>query len=409
MISVLAPANVLDHDVHLQRLVASGTLPAFDPTIVAFIDAVSKSVLLDPAMRSMPEMMAAAHWMRKAHILELQRAFEAGRGDRVFLPRGVALHFAPSNVDSIFIYSWFTSMLLGNANIVRLSSRRGRQVDALLETVNAISAEKRFHDIWTRSLILSYDRDDALTQRLSEVCHVRLLWGGDESIRALRAIPLNPLATEIAFANRFSMAVLNASAVACSDGGVLKDLARRFYADAYWFDQMACSSPRLVVWVGTSEACASAQHSFWPALADEAEKRGTQYAEIVGLNKQVAAYVSAAKGLAAAILPGVTGPISRVHLGKDADTQYRDIECGGGLFFEMEIANLGELVNVVTSRDQTLAHFGFRPEELKRLAMGLPARAVDRIVPVGTALEFSSTWDGYDLFRILSRKVEVST
>jgi hypothetical protein len=65
-------------------------------------------------------------------------------------------------------------------------------------------------------------------------------------------------------------------------------------------------------------------------------------------------------------------------------------------------------VNVVTSRDQTLAHFGFRPEELKRLAMGLPARAVDRIVPVGSALEFSSTWDGYDLFRILSREVEVS-
>ena len=40
-------------------------------------------------------------------------------------------------------------------------------------------------------------------------------------------------------------------------------------------------------------------------------------------------------------------------------------------------------------------------------ARTLPTRAIDRIVPIGTALDFSAVWDGYDLFQILSREVVV--
>jgi acyl-CoA reductase LuxC len=407
MVTVLSPSNTIDYDPLFRRLVASGTLPPFDQVLVDFVDAVSKSVLLDPAMRSMPEMMAVAYWMRKSHIMKLRRDFEGRCGNRIVLPRGVALHFAPSNVDSIFVYSWFISLLLGNANVIRLSSRRGTQVDTLLATINAISAQERFQDIRIRNLILSYEHDDALTQRLSETCHVRLLWGGDESVRRLRSVPMNTLAIEVAFANRFSLAVLNAATVANCDAEAIKSLAGRFFNDAYWFDQMACSAPRLVAWVGDAGVCSSAQNVFWPALGREVDKHGTQYAEMVGLNKQVAAYVLAAAGTADKILPGITGPISRVHLTKDPEGQFRSIECGGGLFFEMEISRLEELTRLLTARDQTLSYFGFDPEALKRFACTLPTRAIDRIVPIGMALEFSTVWDGYDLFQILSREVDL--
>jgi hypothetical protein len=407
MISVLSPSRVDDFEGHFQRLISIRPLSPFEPAILDFIDAVSKSVLLAPAMRNMPEMMAAAHWMRRAHILELKRGFEATRGDRILLPRGVALHFAPSNVDSLFVYSWLISMLLGNANIVRLSSRRGSQVDALLVQINELAAQPRFGDIQVRNLVVSYDHDDAVTERLSEACHVRLLWGGDDSVRRLRAVPLNALATEIAFANRFSLAVLNAAAVnACGADG-LRELASRFYRDAYGFDQMACSSPRLVVWVGSAEERSPAQREFWAALTREVERRGTEYPEMVGLNKQVAAYVAAARGVADEVAPGVTSAISRVHVSGTDAGGFRDIDCGGGLFFEMELERLEELANVVTERDQTLSHFGFAADELRQLALTLPTRAVDRVVPVGTALDFSTVWDGYDLIQILSRQVDL--
>src|SRR5207249_2851069 len=129
-------------------------------------------------------------------------------------------------------------------------------------------------------------------------------------------IPVNPLAVEIAFANRFSLAVLNAKAVAEIDEGAVASLASRFCNDAYWFDQMACSSPRLIVWVGATETCTLAQNVFWAAVAREVENRGIEYSEMIGLNKLVSAYVSAATGISDQILPGITSPIGRIRLSK---------------------------------------------------------------------------------------------
>ena len=407
MISVLVPTSAMDYESQLRGLVRSGTLPPFDPILLDFVDAVSKAVLLDPVMRRMPEMAAVAHWMRKAHILELRRSFEAQRGERIWLPKGVALHFAPSNVDSIFVYSWFISLLTGNGNIVRLSRRRGEQVELLLATINRLCAQERFQPIRDRSLILAYDHDDAVTQYLSETCQIRVLWGGDDSVRRLRAIPLNPLATEIAFANRFSLVVLNSVPVATASAESLAILAARFSNDSFWFDQMACSSPRLVVWIGTAKDYAQAQNVFWPAVTREVQNRGIEYAEVIGLNKMVSAYLSAATEISDEILPGVTGIVSRVHVGKNAKGRFRNIECGGGLFFETELSRLDELAPRLAARDQTLSYFGFESADLRQFALNLPPRAVDRIVPVGMALDFNTVWDGYNLFQVFSREIDL--
>ncbi len=407
MISVLLPHNAPDYESQLQRVIESGTLSPFDPLVIEFIDVVSKSVLLDDVMRGLPEMAAVAHWMRKAHTVELRKGFEEKRGDRIWLARGVALHFAPANVDSIFLYSWFISMLAGNANIVRLSPRRGPQVELLLATINRTLELGRFRPLLNRSLILSYERDDAVTRQLSESCQVRVIWGGDESVRQLRAVPMNPLATEIVFANRFSLAALNAEEILRIEKDDLEKLAARFCNDAYWFDQMACSSPRLVVWIGSKPRCDSAQELFWAKIANELIRRGLQYPEIIGMNKLVSACVAAGTGFADQIHPDVVGPVSRMHLAQGARPDFRGIDCGGGLFFETEIEELTQIVCLLTERDQTLSYFGFPQTELKQLAAGLPTRAIDRIVPIGAALNFNTVWDGYNLLQCFSREVDL--
>jgi hypothetical protein len=407
MIEVLAPSNSAGHKEHLRRVIRSGTLLPFDPLLIDFVDAVSKAVLFDPILRRLPEMAAVAHWMRKAHLIELRRTFEALRGERLWLSRGMCLHFAPSNVDSIFLYSWFIALLLGNGNIVRLSRRRREQVDLLLAKIDAIMADEKYQAIRDRSLIVSFDHDDEFALQLSESCQVRVLWGGDESVRHLRSIPLNPLAIEVAFANRFSLAVLNAKRVLEDGAEELESLASKFHRDAYWFDQMACSSPRLVIWIGDSHACASAQSLFWNALAAEVAKRKTEYPQIVGVNKLVSAYVSAASGIADRVLPGVTGPISRVHLVSNSKAEFRKVECGGGLFFETERDTIEQISEILAERDQTLAYYGYDREELKELALSFPTRAVDRIVPIGTALEFNTVWDGSNLLQVFAREVDL--
>lgn len=407
MISVLAPDSVPNHEFQLRRVLATGTLAPFHPVVIDFIDTLSKAVLLDDTLRRPPEMAAVAHWMRKAHVMELRAAFEGAKGEGIWLARGVALHFAPANVDSIFVYSWFLSMLAGNGNIVRLSERRGDQVDLFLGKINLLLREERFRSVADRSLVLAYEHDEALTRQLSESCQIRVLWGGDESVRGLRAIPMNPLASEIVFPNRFSLAALNAEAITTADEKQLGVLAARFFNDCYWFDQMACSSPRLVVWVGSKSNCNAAKELFWPKIVAEISKRGLEYPEVIGLNKLVSAYVSAGTGLADQILPDVTGTVSRVHLAPETDGQFRSIECGGGLFFETEMLKLEELVPLLTERDQTLSYFGFARSQLKELALSLPVRAIDRIVPIGTALNFSTIWDGGNLLQSFSRQVDL--
>lgn len=406
MISVLVPESVHDYERQLESLLGSGTLPPFDPLVVEFVDAVSKSVLLHSVMSRMPEMAAVAHWMRGGHIAELHTTFQERKGSRLWLARGIALHFAPSNVDSIFLYSWFLSMLVGNANIVRLSARRGEEVAGLLAKINFVMEQPKFRPIRSRSLVVAYDHSDEITERFSQCCQVRVLWGGDQSVRRLRAIPMNPLGIDVVFASRFSLAMINAAAIRGLAEDRLQELAERFCNDSYWFDQMACSSPRLVVWVGDKTDCDLAKELFWARVQREIARRSIQYPEVVGVNKLVTAFVSAGLGMADCI-DNPTGSVSRIRLTPQASPDFRNYECGGGLFFETEISELKSLPALLTERDQTLSYFGFEGAEIHTLALSLPSRAVDRIVPIGSALTFNSVWDGSDLLQTFSREVDV--
>lgn len=406
MISVLVPESVTDYGRQLESLLASGTLPPFDPLVIEFVDAVSKSILLDSVMSRMPEMAAVAHWMRGGHISELHATFKERKGSRVWLARGIALHFAPSNVDSIFLYSWFLSMLVGNANIVRLSARRGEEIAGLLRKINLVMAQPKFRTILRRSLVVAYDHSDEITERFSQCCQLRVLWGGDQSVRSLRAIPMNPLGVEVVFASRFSLATINAAAIRNLAEDNLRQLAERFCNDSYWFDQMACSSPRLVVWVGDKTNCDFAKELFWVRVQREIARRSIQYPEVVGINKLVTAFVSAGLGMADSI-KDPTGSVSRVHLTPQASPDFRSHECGGGLFFETEISELKNLPALLTEKDQTLSYFGFERDEIRELALSLSSRAVDRIVPIGSALTFSSVWDGNDLLQAFGREIDV--
>ena len=56
-----------------------------------------------------------------------------------------------------------------------------------------------------------------------------------------------------------------------------------------------------------------------------------------------------------------------------------------------------------------MAVFGVEQTEAEQFVRDLCGRGVDRIVPIGAALNFDPAWDGYDLFVELTRQVSVST
>ncbi|PLS17888.1 acyl-CoA reductase [Bacillus sp. M6-12] len=377
-------------------------LSPFYPEVLSFLQGLSREMLKDHSYRRYPELIALAYWLRKAHLSKLQELFSKNTKERFIHARGAALHFAPSNVDTIFVYSWVLSMLAGNCNILRISGRNQPQTEVLLQAI--IKVLEGHPAVADRTAIINYDHDFEITRFLSEKCNIRVIWGGDETVKAIRAIPLAPLATEIAFPDRFSLSVLEANAVLNATESEFSNLIQRFYNDGFWFAQMACSSPRLIVWTGERGNIEAAQQRFWSRLNDYLEAYLEEVSPSLQVQKLATGYLLSTKG--SIINFRQRQNFSRVKA-QDMDMEIRERHCGGGFFVELEVAWLNDLIHYLHDKDQTVSYFGFSRDKLMEFAGRLRNRGIDRIVPVGQALDFEGVWDGYDLLMSFTREIVI--
>jgi hypothetical protein len=80
---------------------------------------------------------------------------------------------------------------------------------------------------------------------------------------------------------------------------------------------------------------------------------------------------------------------------------------GGGFFGDARIQSLDEVRNFISRKVQTITHFGFSKGELIGLARSVAGLGGYRIVPVGEALQFETTWDGVPLLSHMTRRIVV--
>ena len=241
----------------------------FDPRAVDFLADLSAELRRDPATRRREAEAALAFWCRPAHLEELARRHAAPLPR---LGRGLVFHLAPANVPALFTYTLATGLLSGNANVVRLSSRRAEGEAALLAVLRRVLDRPEHAAVRARTGLITYSRDSRITAAWCARCDARVVWGGDDTVAAVRAMPMPPHAVELCFPDRWSLAVLSRRAVSELDEDGMAELARRFYNDTYQMDQNACSSPQLVLWLedGGEETCRS---RWWEAVAAQAARR----------------------------------------------------------------------------------------------------------------------------------------
>jgi hypothetical protein len=219
-------------------------------------------------------------------------------------------------------------------------------------------------------------------------------------------VPLSPLAREIAFADRLSLAILDAAAWLALPPAERAALAKRAYGDIFSFDQMACSSPRLLVWRGPREAVDQAALDFDRAMRDELDARGYKVAPATALEK----YTESCRA-------SIDWPVASVRrerldwlvidLGDARPRPLPAAAIGAGTVVQLRIDSLEQLVPLIDRRVQTICHFGLLATEIEGFARALAGRGGDRIVPLGEALAFSETWDGNDLLLSFTRLVEL--
>jgi hypothetical protein len=394
-----APEDVLD------RLFAAPRLMPFDDVLVETLAALSRAILSAPDLARRAEAVALGFWLRPANLARLARQFRAAyQAQRLRVPAGLAFHIPPANVDTIFAYSWALGLLCGNFSLVRLSQRSSPLMLRLVELIAATLQERPA--VAAGSAFVTYGRDDAITAAISARADLRIVWGGDASVAAIRAVPLSPLAREIVFADRLSLAILDAAAWLALPPAERAALAKRAYGDIFSFDQMACSSPRLLVWRGPREAVDQAALDFDRAMRDELDARGYKVAPATALEK----YAESCRA-------SIDWPVASVRrerldwlvidLGDARPRPLPAAAVGAGTVVQLRIDSLEQLVTLVDRRVQTICHFGLLATEIEGFARALAGRGGDRIVPLGEALAFSETWDGNDLLLSFTRLVEL--
>lgn len=380
----------------LQDMKQEGAMIPFSESAISFLQQWSEIIHKQAESRSMPDVTSFGFWCRKNASLQRKKEYDGMLDKR--LGKGISLHFVSSNIPVLFAFSMAAAILAGNCVVMRISSKDNPQTKLLLRCLGEVLT---YNMEWKRRIvILRYSHNTEITDELSKICDVRMIWGGDIAVREIRKSPLTARAMELTFANRSSAAVICANEILQMND--LSQLAYAFYCDTYLNDQNACSTPGMIYWVGEKEIVKQAKEKFWEAIYSYANIRYQLEPSIVIKKWEQAAYLSA-------IVPNIhisqkDNLIVCVEV-ESLKAEYWEYLTPGGFFLESSGEKLDGLLPIMTSKCQTITCFGITPGEVTDFIMQNSVKGVDRVVPCGRALDFTLVWDGYDLTTCLSRKI----
>ena len=364
----------------------------YNDTAVEFLDYLSKSLM---KYREYPDIVSFGFYIRKANILRLKESFE----DKHYrIGRGLIFHIAPSNVPINFAYSFLFGLLSGNTNIVKISSKEYEQVNIVCSEIEQLFQKEKFKQIKDTNAFIRYSNIDEITAYISSISDGRVIWGGDKSITHIRKFPIKIRGVEIVFADRYSVCILNSDAVLDLNDSELKKLSDKFYNDTYLFDQNACSSPQIIFWYGKN--IEKAKNIFWNSIKHSAEKYDLAPIKVVDKYTDMLTNI-------------IQDNVKKVEMyGNEIyclETEKIQDNLNGrfGLFYEYSIEELSEIADTIRDKCQTITYFGIDKNKIISSLINKNISGVDRIVPVGMALDMNVIWDGYDIIKELSRVIDI--
>ena len=388
-------------------LLNSSVIPAFrvfSNEIVGFLSDLSRELLSIKGIRQHQDVLSYAYWIRKASIEKEKESYDLEHR----LGRGVAFHIAPSNVPVNFAVSMTSSLLAGNITVIRVSNKQFEEVSIICDAINKVLERSEHEAVRSHICIIRYDHSDEISAFLSSICDVRVIWGGDRTIREIRKFPIPSRAIEMCFADRHSIAIIDPDAYLKMDA---LEIADKFYTDTYYSDQNACSSPRIVIWTKESR---EAKKRFWDALKTKVDKE-YEMSPIQAVDKQsVFAELAMKSGSISLYKEGQFDDSDNKIIVVDADSlalsdneTIMDYKMGGGYFFQYTVSSLDEIIPILNKKCQTVAVLGLDKNDIVNFLMKKGVRGIDRVVNVGDTMGLEFIWDGYNMIESMSREVYI--
>ena len=227
-----------------------------------------------------------------------------------------------------------------------------------------------------------------------------IVWGGDETVKEFKKLEKKISCIELFFPNRVSSLLIDSKQFIKAENK--NQLLNDFYNDTYLVDQNACSSPTNIFWLGNEQENKKAQDLFWKELLIILKLKDYSLDTISIMDK----YINA---LRAINKKNTQLQIKKHHpsIWEIFNIPHYSNSFNLGQFSSINMKTLGELPEHMRNKEQTLTYFGLDVESIN-LVLREAQFSIDRIVPIGSALNIGLVWDGKDIIRLLSKYTELS-
>ena len=144
-----------------QNLASSAQHP-YNNEVCNFLGDLSKKLDDKKMNQEFPDVKALSFWCRKANIEYLKRK---NISSEIRLGLGIIFHITPSNIPTNFMYSLIFGLLTGNSNIVKVPSKKFKQIDFICKKISEL-LKKKYKSLSTRICIIRYKDNDELTKSI---------------------------------------------------------------------------------------------------------------------------------------------------------------------------------------------------------------------------------------------------
>ena len=394
--------NLTNINLDIEELKKLNSLEVFSSITCKWLSELSIFLLKDRRTKKFPDVATFAFYCRKANISKLKANHY--NPDEIRIGKGIAFHIAPSNVPVNFAYSLIAGLFSGNINIVKIPSEYFEQIDIIINAINITLAKNKYKELKKRIFIVKYDTNSDITAKISRICDIRVIWGGNETVSNVKKIVSNPRSIDISFPDRYSICVIDAKKYLALNEKA--KLSESFYNDTYLFDQNACTAPHSLFWIGKRNDIKKAKGIFWDILEKTITDKNYLLHEITAVDKMVTFYNQSMAQNSISKTQSKNNLIWRINNA----SIYEDIDkyrCTSGYFNEFEINHINEINKLIKRNYQTMSHYGISKEDLVSFFKDNKPLGIDRVVPIGSTLNFSLNWDGYDLINQMSRIIEI--
>lgn len=392
---LLNDLSKLDVPIMLDNFMSPKRRMVGDALVIDFLSDVSREILRSKECREYPDVITFGYFCRKGSI---RKVLKVSQSEFNRYGWGFAMHIAPSNVPINFAFSFVFGLLSGNNNLVRLPSNTWPQVELLVSIFEVVVKSLKYNVLKKNNAFIRTERDSPKLQEIIANCDALIVWGGDTTVSTFRQLDKKPRCVELYFPDRKSSLIINAEIINSSNEDDLNKLALDFFNDTYIVDNNACSSPRRILWVGDNNTIFSARDKFWLAVNQVIEYKDYELDVIAKLDKYLDIMKSVEIKKSAISVKKISENIWLTN--RDEEVVIGRL----GRFSESEFSKLSHALKALNNDEQTLTYTGFEKGYIKKTVMESGV-LLDRIVPIGSALDIGFIWDGIDVLQRLSRIV----